>query len=88
MMNPSPSKYPYGLCISLCEGELEKLGLSDEDVEVGDMIHFMAMASVTSISKRDDANGPTCRMEFQITHMSAAEDEDKEDMSVTSKLYK
>lgn len=91
MMNPSPPRYPYGLCISLCQDELEKLGLEDEDVEVGDMIHFMAMASVTSISSRDDTvSGPSCRVELQITHLSTMEDEDKEDLdkSVTSKLYK
>lgn len=90
MLSPPSPRYPYGLCLSLCEDELEKLGLDDEDVEVGDMIHFMAMAKVTSVSSRDDESGPTCRIELQITNMSAAEDEDKEDLSVkkVNKLYK
>lgn len=87
-MSPSPPDYPYGLCISLCEDELEKLNLDDSEVSVGDMVHLVCMATVTSISKHDsEMNGPSCRVELQITHI-AAEDEDEETKGVTSKLYK
>ena len=67
------NNYPYGLCISLGDAEVEKLGLEDETPEIGDMIHLFCMAKVTSIS--EDGNGK--RIELQITHM-ACEDEDEE----------
>ena len=44
--------YPYGLCISLENEQLEKLGI-DSDCDVGDMIHFCAMGKVTSKSERE-----------------------------------
>lgn len=73
--------YPYGLCISLCNDELEKLGLADE-VEVGDMLHLHCMAKVTSVSKSDsEMSGPSCRVELQITDM-VGEDEDSENSAV------
>jgi hypothetical protein len=68
--------YPYGLCISLEEDELEKLKL-DGVCEAGDMIHIAAMAKVTSISQRDTEGGVKRRVELQITHLGT-EDEDKE----------
>lgn len=68
--------YPYGLCISLTEAELEKLGLDDE-CEVGDMIHLFAMAQVTSVSKTQNDGGNCCRIELQVTHLGC-EDEDTE----------
>ena len=70
---PRASDYPYGLCISLADEDVEKLGLEDETPEIGDMIHLFCMAKVTSISV--DGNGK--RIELQITHM-ACEDEDEE----------
>lgn len=83
--------YPYGLCICLCQNELEKLGLEDEDVQIGDMIHLHAMATVTSISKQDSqAMGPSCRIELQITNLASLEDEDEENtkMNATEKMSK
>ena len=44
------SAYPYGLCLSLCQDELEKLGFEAGEFAVNDMIHFHAMAVVTSVS--------------------------------------
>lgn len=88
--NPSPPKYPYGLCISLCEDELEKLDLDTEDVSVGDMIHLFCLAKVTSVSKTDSENsGPCCRIELQITNISSdSEDEDNENRTVEAKMGK
>lgn len=78
---PSPGsapKYPYGLCICLCEEELEKLNLDHEGVEPGDMLHLHCMATVTSKSTNETQDGDKhCRIELQITHI-AAEDEDEE----------
>lgn len=90
--------YPYGLCISLCEDELDKLNLDTQDVGIGDMIHLFCMATVTSISKNDNQNGSSCRVELQITHISSeSEDEeneeedqaeDKSKKDIPSRLYK
>lgn len=76
--------YPCGLCISLSEAELDKLGLTD-DVEVGDLIHLHCMAKVTSVSKTDtEAGGPCCRVELQITNMVGLnEEEENQEMDAT-----
>ena len=68
---------PTGLCICLTEKELEKLDL-DSDAEVGDLLHGMFMAKVTSISKHDSSDGARCRIEMAVTHLSL-EDEDTEE---------
>lgn len=79
--------YPYGLCLTLTQDELDKLGL-DGDCGVGDMIHLAAMAKVTSCSEseRETADGKkekTCRIELQITHL-ATENEDEEGESMSA----
>lgn len=73
---PMPSSdMPYGLCISLTEVEIEKLGL-EGDCSVGDMIEFCAVAKVTAVSSTDsEENGKHCRVELQITHMGIDDDE-------------
>lgn len=68
------SAYPYGLCISLDDETLKKLGLSDDMPGVGEMMHFGAIARVTSASQneREKADGSKemcCRIELQITDM-------------------
>lgn len=74
--SPSLPMYPPGLSICLYQEQLDKLDL-DDDVEPGDMVHLFCMAKVTSVSKRDTADGPDCRVELQITHI-ACENEDEE----------
>ena len=68
--------YPYGLCISLTEKELDKVGLGS-DVDVGEMIHFFAMAKVTSKSEHQSDSGTCCRIELQIQQMSAENEDDE-----------
>jgi hypothetical protein len=91
MATPATPKYPWGLSISLCQDELDKLGLSDEDIGVGDMLHLHCLTKVTSVSSNENEDGDYCRVELQITHI-AAEDEDAEneepEKKVTSKLYR
>lgn len=87
IMSPSPPVYPYGLCISLCNDELEKLGLNYEDLQTGDMIDLRCLASVTSKSCHDNGDGDCYRIELQIQFMEA-EDEEEEKESVTRRLYK
>lgn len=74
--------YPYGLCISLTEDEMGKMGMEGELPSVGDMIHLAAMAKVTSVSQNErvDEGGKKtncCRVELQITHL-ATESESQE----------
>lgn len=90
---PDKPVYPYGLCISLCENELDKLGYSADDFMVGDMLHLHCMANVTSVSKNETQHGVHSRIELQITHISAeSEDEENEEVApkkrdIPSKLY-
>lgn len=90
-INPSanPPKYPYGLCVSLCEDELEKLGLDAEELALGDMLHLHALAKVTSVSKNDTEHGSHERVELVLAYIQC-EDEGEEDKKVdkTKKLYK
>ncbi len=88
-MSPSPiaeggkpmvPTYPYGLCVSLDEESMEKLGLDGDLPEVGEMIHFCAMARVTSASMNEregtDGTKETCRrVELQITHLGLESEE-------------
>jgi hypothetical protein len=82
---PSPDAtaqvYPYGLCLSFDQDILDKLEL-DGACSVGDTIHLVAFAKVTSCSEneRERADGTKekcCRIELQITQL-AVEDEDAE----------
>ncbi len=96
-MNPSPTfqsapAYPYGLCLSLCEDELEKLGLADCNLEPGDILHMHAFTLVTSVSESATVDGdPHCRVELQVTHAcfedEGAENEESETVSPMDKLY-
>lgn len=67
-------RYPYGLCISLEDETLKKLGLDGDLPGVGDIIQFNAIAKVTNVSEneREATDGGTrkcCRVELQITDM-------------------
>lgn len=84
---PSVPVYPYGLCISLSEDELAKLGLDGDLPEVGEMIHLAAMAKVTSVSEseREESDGTKtkcCRVELQITHLATENEDDEVEMAV------
>lgn len=74
--------YPYNLCITLENDELEKLGidLEDQDCQVGNYLHLHALAEVTGVSKRDTGEGVKHCLNLQITHLSAhSEDQENED---------
>lgn len=89
--SPSPPKYPYGLCISLCQDELDKLGLEASDLGVGDMIHLHSLAKVTSVSSYDSEDGSHQRVELVLAYISTEneESEDEEaDKGMISRLYK
>lgn len=86
---PTPAdapRYPYGLSISLCEKELEKLDIDFDDICVGDMVHMHCMAVITSKSCNEtQGDGQKCRIELQITHISA-ESESEEDEAAEEKM--
>lgn len=84
------SIYPYGLSVCLTQDELDKLDL-DSDCEVGDILHMVCMARVTSISKNQMTNGESCRIEMQIFDIETLEDENEEferPVITPSKFYK
>ncbi len=67
------ARYPYGLRICLCDGELEKLGLG-ADCDEGDYLDIRAFATVISVHKEAGAN----RVELQIEKMSVECEDDEE----------
>lgn len=79
--------YPWGLSISLCEEELEKIGLDEDDLEIGDILHMHALMKVTSVSSNEYEGGKHCRVELQITHMTG-ESEDAENEEAEKKAPK
>jgi hypothetical protein len=81
---PSPCpvpEYPWGLCISLENETLAKLGLDGELPRSGDILEFFAVAKVTSSTARDEIDPATgqskeCkRVELQIVGMLPHEEE-------------
>lgn len=72
------ARYPYGLRICLCDGELEKLGLG-ADCDEGDYLDIRAFATVISVHKE----AGNSRVELQIEKMSVenemTEGEDDDD---------
>lgn len=83
MPAPKWPMYPYGLCLSLDDDSLEKLGLGGDLPDVGDVLHFAAFARVTNASVREEIDTktgektPCRRVELQIFQM-AVQDEDRE----------
>lgn len=77
--------YPYGLCLSLCEEELEKLDL-DDSADVGDNIYMSCIARVTSVNKRETDQGAKVRVELQITDIQVDGAEDTEEDLVPRKI--
>lgn len=65
-------KYPYGLCLCLNDGSLEKLGVTSLP-EVGTRIHIMAVAEVTRVASNQQAGGDAeSSVDLQITDMELA----------------
>lgn len=85
--------YPSGLTISLCEDELEKLGLDYDELDTDDMVHMHCLAVVVSKHKSETQSGDDSeRICLQITHIACEEedeeDEENEDEKVEDRLYK
>lgn len=77
--------YPYGLCISLDNDTLGKLGV--ELPPVGTEVMITAKAIVRSTSVRQDDEETYRRAELQITDMVVAPAEASEQKSAADTLY-
>jgi hypothetical protein len=71
-------KYPYGLRLSLCDEELEKLGIDAGKLTTGTEITIKATGQITEIrNSKEIRNGKTekdQRVEIQIQKLSLADD--------------
>ncbi len=64
------AEYPWGLQIELDEESLGKLGMSIEDVTVGDEVDVTAVAMVESLRMSQHQDGSKCEnITLQITKM-------------------
>ena len=72
-------KYPWGLSIRLTQEELDKLGLSASDVEVGDVVEICGLAKVTSVSSSETQEGANSCVELQIIALSSEDDDDDDE---------
>lgn len=89
MMDSDGPDYPWGLCLNLCNDELDKLGIK-ELPDVGDEFHIYAVAKVTNVHMSVGETGNDSRgVSLQITQMGTMEsDSQAEKMSrMASKLY-
>jgi hypothetical protein len=82
---PEKPRYPFGLCLSLDDGSLEKLDL-DCDCDEGDEIYFMAKAKVTRATHVSDTQGDTSRVELQIVKMRVMDDAQVEEEMAEGEL--
>lgn len=73
---PPQPQYPWGLSICLGDDELDKLGLSTDQLpDVGDILEAFTTSKVTSVSCTENVDPATgqpkkcCRVELQIVGM-------------------
>lgn len=78
LMDNNGPEYPPGMRISLCEKEMDKLGLDIKMANIGDLIDMRCFGVITSMSQSDGPDGPCCRVEIQIQR-AAFENEDEEE---------
>ena len=64
---PKAGDYPWGLRLSMEKDQFDKLGVSVPNV--GDEIHFTAVARVTSVNSNANEDGEDCRAGIQICMM-------------------
>lgn len=80
-------EYPYGLCISLDDGSLEKLGITALP-KVGSEMQITARCVVTSVGSNQVQGGDLeSRVSLQITDMSVGQTEASQNNSHATMLY-
>ncbi len=62
-------KYPYGLCIDLCDEALQKLGIT-EMPPVGSTMQLLAKVEVTRVSAYENQDGKEASLGLQITDLA------------------
>lgn len=70
------SDYPYGLCLTLDDEQLESLGINDLP-EAGKSMVIQARVLVTNVNQRpddDDDGKPEATIQLQITDMEIGPD--------------
>lgn len=77
--------YPWGLCISLDNETITKLGISTP--AVGSVVMITAKAIVKLTSERQDDDGTYRRAELQITDMAVAPDSSEPQKTAAETLY-
>lgn len=77
--------YPWGLCISLDNDTLNRLGITTP--LVGGMVMITAKAIVKSTSERHDEDGVCRRAELQITDMALVPDSSEPPKTAAQTLY-
>ena len=66
-MGPKAGDYPWGLSISMEKDQFDKLGVAVPNV--GDEVHFTAVARVTSVNSNVNEDTEDCRAGLQICMM-------------------
>jgi major coat protein len=70
---PAENPFPYGLCLRLCEDEMEALGLK-EPLPVGTKCAIEARAVVTETRDNESVGGKDVGMSIQIVAMGLEPD--------------
>lgn len=77
---PDKPDYPCGLRITLCDPELEKLGVDESEAVIDGMIHGHFLGRITSVSREAGPDSKRTRVEIQIESLALeSEDEENED---------
>lgn len=70
MTGNAPPPYPWGLCIRLEKSELEKLGITKDNLpDVGTTVTFTATADVTGVNLSSRMQDDEMSVALQITAM-------------------
>jgi hypothetical protein len=75
-------RYPWGLCLRADQEILDKLDLGVP--QVGDLLHFCAVAKVTSVSQHEmqgdgGETAKNCNVELQIVELGVPADDEEEE---------
>lgn len=73
---PEEPIYPFNLCITLEDEQIDKLGL--EDGEIGDFLHAAVLMKLVGLHKNAMQDGDKKYMNLQICFMKILGDEDEE----------
>lgn len=70
-VNSDPPKYPWGLCLTLNDDSLDKLGM-DKLPEIGTKMRLVAMVEVTGVSAStyQGAEEKRSSVDLQVTDMA------------------